>query len=102
MEVLGLPLIVLCLPLAFGLVPRNRFYGLRVPAALRSDPVWYAANSSAARQAVALGMLMVALEFMLPAATRISTLRWLAIVGLLLIVASNWRKANRLERNGSR
>ena len=36
----GVLLAVLSIPPALGWVPRNRVYGFRVPATLRSDAVW--------------------------------------------------------------
>ena len=32
-------------PLIFGLIPPNRFYGVRTPRSLRDRDLWYAANA---------------------------------------------------------
>ena len=37
-------IILVCIPLLFDLVPRNRWYGVRVREAFASDAAWYAAN----------------------------------------------------------
>lgn len=35
---------LLAMPLVLGLIPRNRFYGMRTPKALSDDGVWYPVN----------------------------------------------------------
>ena len=37
-------IILLALPLIFGMVPRNRWYGFRSSKARHSDEMWYRAN----------------------------------------------------------
>jgi hypothetical protein len=37
-------IMLVCLPLLFGLVPRNRWYGVRVREAVASDAAWHAVN----------------------------------------------------------
>lgn len=98
MEAIGPLLLVLSLPLMLRWVPRNRFYGFRVPATLRDDRVWYEINASAGRQSVGLGALMVTLEFVLPVAIRDGVLVAVGVLGLLLITALGWRRANQLAR----
>jgi len=39
-----LMIIFVSLPLVFGLIPRNGFYGIRVREAFASDASWYAIN----------------------------------------------------------
>ncbi len=41
-------------PLIFGLIPRNRFYGVRTSKTLSDDRIWYAVNRAAAT-AIMLG-----------------------------------------------
>lgn len=36
--------ILLAIPLVFGIVPRNYFYGFRSRRTLKSDAIWYPAN----------------------------------------------------------
>ena len=102
MEAIGPLLIVLSIPLIFRWVPRNRFYGLRIPATLGNESVWYDANALSGRHMLALGALMVLLDFLLPAGSRIGVLQAVAIVGLLLIVVVDWRTANRWRRERER
>jgi uncharacterized membrane protein len=40
----ALLLFLIAIPLAIGLIPRNRFYGVRTPKALGDDKVWYPVN----------------------------------------------------------
>lgn len=98
MEAIGPLLILLSIPLAFRWVPRNRLYGFRIVATLRHDAVWYDVNAHSARQTLILGAVMVALEFVLPLALRNQVLSALAVIGLVVITATNWRRANRLAR----
>jgi hypothetical protein len=98
MEALGPVLILLSIPLIFRWVPRNRFYGFRIPATCSNESVWYDANALSGRHFFLLGALMVGLEFVLPSHVRILTLRTIAIVGLLGITIADWRTANRWRR----
>lgn len=61
-------LVVVSLPLAFGLVPRNRLYGFRIPATMTSDAVWYRANRIFAVAMIAAGLIWLLLQWVLPAA----------------------------------
>lgn len=98
MEALGPVLIVVSIPLLLRWVPRNRVYGFRVAATLRDDSVWYDVNALWARHMIALGVLMVALEFLLPASARIAVLSTIGLIGVTAIVVADWRTANRLAR----
>lgn len=98
MEALGPALIVLSLPLLLRWVPPNPIYGFRVPATCRNRSVWYDGNALAARHMIALGVLMVALEFVLPLSARNLILRVIGFGGLALIVVGDWRTVNRWER----
>jgi hypothetical protein len=98
MEAIGPVLLVLSIPLMLRWVPRNRLYGFRVAATLRSDSVWYEANALCARHLFLLGLALVILEFVLPASMRIPVLRTVAVIGCVAIIAFGWRTANRLER----
>ena len=98
MEAIGPLLVVLSIPLILRWVPRNRVYGFRVAATLRDDGIWYEINAHSARQLCALGLVMVALEFVLPLTVRNVVLTGIAISGLGVITIVNWRRANRLAR----
>jgi hypothetical protein len=39
-----LTIILVCLPLVFGLIPRNGWYGIRIREAMDSNVAWYAVN----------------------------------------------------------
>jgi uncharacterized membrane protein len=53
----GLALMTLSLPLIRGDVPRNGWYGFRVPKTLASDEVWYPANRFAGRDLYVCGKI---------------------------------------------
>jgi uncharacterized membrane protein len=98
MEAIGILLIVLSLPLMLRWIPPNHVYGLRSPATLRDTSVWYDANALSGRHLLTLGLLMVALEFVLPASIRLWTLRVIGVVGFSGIMIADWRTANRWAR----
>ena len=54
------------MPLWVAMVPPNRFYGLRTPATLADEAVWYAANRTTGRDLVAAGTFAFALSVLLP------------------------------------
>ena len=98
MEAIGPILILITIPLMLRWVPRNRFFGLRIPATLRDNSIWYDANALCARHLFLLGLFLVILEFLLPLSMRIPILRIVATVGFFAIIAADWRTANRWER----
>ena len=57
----GALLIGLGVPLARRRVPRNRWYGFRLGAALRDDEIWYAVNERSGRHLVVLGLTLMLL-----------------------------------------
>jgi hypothetical protein len=63
---LGLLTVIVAIPLARR-VPPNRWYGLRVPATLADNEVWYAANQRTGRDLAWLGLALVVVAFALPA-----------------------------------
>ncbi len=63
-----LVLLVVSVPLAFGLVPRNRLYGLRMPFTMASDAAWYRANRIFAIATIAACALWLLLQFLIPLA----------------------------------
>ena len=103
-SIFGIVLIVVSIPLALGWVPRNRLYGFRVPATLRTDAVWYAINRRFAREAIVVGAVLAVLAASLDAAgfdTRAArAIANVALLGsLLLMTVRGWRAANRMERS---
>ena len=101
MEALGPVLILISLPLILRWIPRNRFYGFRISTTLESDAVWYATNARSGRDMLLLGLLMVALEFVLPRPALVWVLGPLAVVGLMVNAVVSWRLARRLAREGA-
>jgi|SRR6267154_4823505 len=98
MEAIGPVLLVLSIPLMLRWVPPNRFYGFRVPATCSNRSVWYDANALNGRHLFLLGFLLVGLEFVLPLQIRNATLATIATVGLITIIAADWRTASRWRR----
>jgi hypothetical protein len=97
-EAMGPVLVVLSIPLIMRWVPRNRFYGFRTPATFRTDSVWYDANALSGRHLLALGLLMVGLEFVVPVAHRTLVLASVGWIGVPAIFVADWRTANRWDR----
>jgi uncharacterized membrane protein len=104
----ALLIIVLAVPMIRRSVPPNRFYGLRVPATLTDESVWYDANHRCGWDALMLGIVLLALAILLPLLGMDFLAYALAygaatLVGSLLVTIISWRRANRLlrERQGS-
>lgn len=57
---LGVLVAILCVPLALGRVPMNRFYGIRIPQSYQSDGDWYAINRHGGRQMLIYAALVAA------------------------------------------
>jgi len=106
MEALGPVLLLFSIPMILRWIPQNRFVGFRPPAALRDKSIWYDANALAGRHCFVLGLVLVALEFTLPvtalAAMRNEILWTVSTVGLVTIMVSDWRRANRWMRERHR
>ena len=56
----GLTFIALGVPLVRRRIPRNRWYGFRVPKTFASEQVWYDANEIAGRDLVVAGAVVAA------------------------------------------
>jgi hypothetical protein len=101
---LGLLLAVLGWPLAARLVPLNRWYGLRVPATLADERVWYDANAVAGRDMMLLGGAVAIVALTLPHVARLHETIYAGICaallgfGSLIFSVRGWRLANRLLR----
>ena len=102
MEALGPVLIVLSIPLMLRWIPPNRFFGLRVPSTMSSDSLWYDANALIGRHSLALGIVMVALEFVLPRTMLVPVLGTVGTVGIVVVIIGDWRTANRWQRERER
>jgi uncharacterized membrane protein len=98
MEALGPILILLSIPLIFRWIPRNHFYGLRVPATMSDESIWYDANALCGRHLFVLGVVMVVLDFLLSRPMRAPVLGAIGAVGSFGIITVDWRTANRWRR----
>jgi uncharacterized membrane protein len=104
---LGLLLVALGWPLSRRRVRPNRWYGLRVPATLASERVWYEANAVAGRDMMLIGATVGIAGLVLPlAGLRDSFVpvacAALLTVGSLAATLRGWRLANRLYREERR
>ena len=101
----GVLIAVISIPFLFRLVPRNRFYGFRVPATLQDDDVWYAVNRRVACEMIGLGIVLAAsatlADQMDGGGAARATLTVLMFGGLAAITIRHWLAANRL-RDGKR
>jgi uncharacterized membrane protein len=85
-------------------VPPNGLYGLRVPATMADERVWYEANARSGRDFVVLGIATAGLAILLPFVPGVSELAFNAaltfvlIGGVVMVAAVGWRRANRLLR----
>jgi len=101
---LGTLFIGLGLPLALRRVGPNGWYGLRTPATMANEEVWYEANAISGRDFVALGSGLLVLVIVLPQVLHLSgggyasVYTAVALIGSLGIAARGWRKANGLLR----
>jgi len=96
--------VVVGVPLAGRRVPRNRWYGLRIPATLADEHVWYEANAVTGRDLIVVGIVLLLAAFWLPrvglGSSPAYALVWGGILagGSLLATLRGWRLANRLLR----
>ena len=96
-------LAVLSIPFLWGLVPRNRFYGFRIPATLRDDRVWYIMNRRVAREMIVAGFALAFSAAMFDRVgldtafgrTLLSIVTLMAVTGIMMRA---WIAANRLAR----
>ncbi|HXS24037.1 MAG TPA: SdpI family protein [Gemmatimonadales bacterium] len=95
------------LPLAARRIGRNRWYGLRVPAAFASEQVWYEANAAMGRDLVVVGCVLLVVALALPR-FHVSRVTYSAVCGAVLAIGSlvattrGWRLANRLAASRPR
>ena len=87
---LGLLLIALSLPLAYGKIPMNYFYGVRIPAAFKSEHHWYEINAYGGRMFASWCILIVlcgVVGLILPA-DAFNVYRWITLgVTVLSLIA---------------
>ena len=63
---LCIAVVVLGVPLWIAMIPPNRFYGLRTPATLDNESLWYAANRTTGRDIVCAGAIAFLFSVWLP------------------------------------
>lgn len=56
--ILGGLILVVSIPMLFGLIPPNKWYGIRVPAAFESRENWYRINRFGAAVFAILGVIL--------------------------------------------
>lgn len=98
----GTLLIAVALPMLLRRLKPNAWYGLRVPATMEDEWVWYEANAGSGRDLIVLGAAQIALAVTLalvPGVTEIvhaGTNVAFSLVGTVLCCIVGWRRANRL------
>lgn len=78
--VLGLLVGISALPLAFGRVGPNRYYGIRMPAAFTSRQNWYALNRFGGARLMRFGIVVAAAGVLLHLVPALPF--WVPIAGL--------------------
>lgn len=80
----GIPIlvIVLSIPMVFGIIPPNRYYGLRLEKAYSSPELWYASNRIGGLYMLVAGIIALLMGTVL---TRMDASRGLT---LLLVMAT--------------
>ncbi|MGE5299493.1 MAG: SdpI family protein [Acidobacteriota bacterium] len=58
--------VLISVPLVLGMVPRNRFYGIRTKKTLSDDRVWYAVNKLGGRLIIFSSLIYLAATSLLP------------------------------------
>lgn len=102
--IVGIVLAVLSIPFLWDLIPRNHFYGFRVPATLRDDRIWYAINRWAAKRAIAIGATLASAAWLFQPiglnnrAGRIA-LSVAMIAALAIFTIRGWIEASRMARH---
>src|SRR5689334_1287026 len=87
-------LIVMCIPMILGKVPRNRLYGFRTPYTLSSDEIWYRANKITGIAVALSGVFWLAVSWLLPERMGAAGIQWAQLLGPvslgLAIAVSAW------------
>jgi hypothetical protein len=61
LAIAGVGMVAFAVPLYLGKVPRNPIYGVRFPATLARDEVWYPINARGGRDLIAIGLTYLGL-----------------------------------------
>jgi len=108
----GLLLVAAGMPLARRRVRPNRWYGLRVPATLKDEEIWFEANARCGRELAFAGAVLTAAALALPAvlpdpsdyaltASAVLTVSTLTVCLRGLLHAARLRQAKRESESGS-
>lgn len=98
----GLLLMGLSLPFLRRSVGPNSWYGLRVPATMADQEVWYEANAKSGRDLLILGLVQLVSALGLPLVPALTVEGYAGINGALITFGAvgaallGWRRANRL------
>jgi len=79
---------LLSLPLVFGWIPRQSFYGARTSKTLSSDDIWYPANRFAGVILLASSCVYFAVAWTLPDATTVTNIGlviWFIHLGVFVV-----------------
>jgi hypothetical protein len=85
---IGLLTAALAIPLILRKVPMNRYYGIRIPKAFKSDENWYDINAYGGKVFLAYGLLLTVFGLTAQGLAPSPTSIWMAvfIVGPLLVI----------------
>jgi uncharacterized membrane protein len=78
-------IIAVSIPLILRMIPRNGWYGFRVPKTLASDQVWYPANQAAGIALLLAGCIWLAAAFGAVPPRYVTLVGMSAIGGALLV-----------------
>ncbi|SRR5258705_3074203 len=101
----GVGLVVLGVPLYLRWIPRNIFYGVRLPATLARDDVWYPINARGGRDAIVIGVIylgLLGIGFLFgagwPPYLRFLIPSGFMVVALIVETIILWRASENLKR----
>ncbi len=98
----GMLFIGLGVPLALRKVSPNHWYGLRIPATLSDERVWFEANALFGKHLILIGIGIIGVAIILDVLvadvlTEVVLWSGLVLVSTFHMVFYQWRHANRLE-----
>jgi uncharacterized membrane protein len=76
---------IAAIPLVLGWIPRNRFYGVRVPKTLSDDRVWYRANRFGGCALIVASAIYLAIARAFPMKPGMDVAAWLLHVGAFVV-----------------
>src|SRR5438093_6392374 len=84
----GIMFCLISVPLIKGRVPRNRWYGFRVPKTLRSDSVWYPVNAYSGKCLYVSGLIIAAGSLLLVPLGLFLSAETIAMIGLIVMIVA--------------